>query len=85
MAKQLYEDAEHIEDETENWLLTPEAGEARFDAAFAQMEAAVARSFDRALQRLETEYANCNFASDFNTKKAPHIGTADRIYRLRPA
>ena len=71
MAKQLYEDAEHIEDENENWLLTPEAGEARFDAAFAQMEAAVARSFDRALQRLETEYVNCNFASDFNTKKAP--------------
>ena len=26
MAKQLYEDAEHIEDENENWLLTPEAG-----------------------------------------------------------
>ena len=56
MAKPLYEDAEHIEDENEDWLLTPEAGEAQFDAASARMEAAVARSFDRALRRLETEY-----------------------------
>ena len=81
MAKQLYKDAEHIADECEGWLPTREAWEARFDAAFAQMETAVARSFDRSLQRLETEYANCNFSSDFNTKEAPYRG-ANRIYPL---
>jgi hypothetical protein len=70
MAKQLYEDAEHIEDEDQAWLLHRDASE-RLDAAFALMEAAVAKSFDRAMQRLENEYANCNFVRDFNSKKVP--------------
>jgi hypothetical protein len=70
MAKQLYEDAERIEDEDQEWLLHRNASE-RLDAAFALMEAAVAKPFDRAIQRLESEYANCNFVRDFNSKKAP--------------
>jgi len=46
MAKRLYEDAEQIEDENQEWLLCREASE-RLDAAFALMEAAEAKSFDR--------------------------------------